>query len=583
MWNKEYLYVTENNVRDLTIGNVMNSPVIGFDIEATGLDPKNDTLLTVQIATPQNTYVYDARKLDLTPLFQSLKHYIGTVVVQNGSFDIKWIYHNFGYWWTPKYFDTFHAQRLKNVGVARTYEEKFMGLNKLAQGYLNWELNKDIRESFTFVTYDDLTEQQLYYAAEDAAVLLPLYQTMKKKLDGRHSEFIINLEMSLLPVTAAMEYWGIAINRQLWEDIATEKELERDEVKDMFVTLMSGYGYPNINPNSWQQLKAAFTENVGIKVKDTAIATFKDHRYKNPELIDPLIRYKELKQPTTTFGKKWLRHVANDGRVYATFNQLGTDTGRYSSDSPNLQNIPVRDDPRYRTAFVASPGNVMVTADLSQIEYRIAGELSGEQTIIEEYQKEKPDFHQLTATQAGKYMGKEISRSVGKTMNFALIYRAGPKKLIQVLGCDLATAIVLHNAYWGGYPQLDRYMQKTGIQARVRGYSETKLGRRRYFKLPTDAPKWMLGEVERQGGNMPIQGSAADILKVATLHMFPQFNEIDAKLVSQVHDEVVVDVSPDKVDKVKDIIDTSMRYAGGLVLEKVPVITDFIIADHWSK
>lgn len=584
MWSKEYLYVDTANVRDVSLLDIMNSPVLGVDVESTGLNPKYETLLSVQIATPNNTYVYDARKLDLTPLMLQLKDYGGTVVMQNGSFDLKWLYHNYNFWWTsPTFFDTFHAQRLKNIGLAKTYEEKFMGLDKLTLGYLQYEVNKDIRDSFQFVGDDALTDQQLYYAAEDAAILLPLWRVMESRVRGRHSDFIIDLEMSLLPITASMEYWGIPINRQLWEYIAIEKEKERDLSREEFVTLMSDYGWPEINPNSWKQLKKAFNEDVGISIKDTTMDTFKDNRHYAPELIDPLIRYKKLRQPTTTFGKKWLRHVTEDGNVYASFNQLGTDTGRYSSDSPNLQNIPVRDDPRYREAFIAREGHVIITADLSQAEYRIAGELSNEDVITDEYNKTNPDFHQLTATQAGDFLDSSIQRSTGKTMNFALIYQAGPGRLIRLLGCNMATAKRLHAAYWGGYPKLHSFMLKTGVQARVSGYSETKLGRRRYFKLPQGAPKWMLREIERQGGNMPIQGAVADILKIATLKMFPEFERVDAKLISQIHDEIVVDVKPEFVEETKHIINKFMKYAGGLVLEKTPVITDFIVLDHWSK
>jgi len=838
MWNKEYTYVTQANVRDLTLTDVFSSDILGFDVECTSLNPHDGKLLTLQLATPRGTYVYDARRLDLTPLGEGLKDYAGTVVAQNGSFDLKWFYKTFGYWWTtPKFFDTFHAHRLKNVGFAKTYKEKFLGLDALVAGYLQYEMNKEIRDSFQYVDEDELTEQQIHYAAEDAAVLLPLYEKMLPKLKGRQSDFIIDLEMSLLPVTASMEYWGIPIDTMLWHSIATEKEIERDINKTLFVDLMREYGWEDINPNSWQQLKKAFNEDLGIAINDTTLDTFKDNKHRAPDIIEPLIRYKELKQPTTTFGKKWLRHVTENGNVYATFNQLGTDTGRYcvspdtlvaaprdyskypdgiplselevgdwvysltwdkrlclkqilwvgptkiapalhiavkdrwgnvtdftlskdhlvrlytgkwinagnlkigdrlagmpkisaddgyrymfpsstrrkrgesggkckehrwiyaqihgmpnlpakwdvhhldenkinnhpdnleliyhashmkmhrnktspeqvqywldnpnkckihkkslrrlakeyglvatnhtiiaiedvpeiqlwdlevadthtfyggnvalhnSSDSPNLQNIPVRDDPRYREAFIAREDSVVITADLSQIEYRIAGELSGSKVIIDEYNKATPDFHQLTATQAGAVLGHDIERALGKTMNFALIYRAGPGRLIRLLGCDMATAKSLHSAYWAGYPQLNSFMQREGITARIRGYSETKLGRRRYFSAPNDAPRWMLNELERQGGNMPIQGSAADILKVATLKMFPEFNRIGAKLISQVHDEVVVDVKDDPavIEEAKHIIDISMKYAGGLVLEQVPVMTDFVISKHWSK
>jgi DNA polymerase-1 len=284
----------------------------------------------------------------------------------------------------------------------------------------------------------------------------------------------------------------------------------------------------------------------------------------------------------TTFGKPWLRHV-NDGIVYASFNQVGTDTGRYSCSKPNLQNIPVRSDGRYRDAFIARPGYRLITADLSQIEYRLAGEFSGQQSIIDEYNTESPDFHQLTATSASNVLGRTVPRAVGKTMNFALIYQAGPKKLVEVLGCKLSDAKDLHRAFWSGYDRLQEFMIRKGYDAVVNGFSETRLGRRRYFRLPHNSPRWMVEQVKREGGNMPIQGSAADMLKLATLNMFPRLNYYGSRLIHQVHDEVVVEVPLDHVDDVQAVITDAMSVAGAQILEQVPVVTSIKTGDHWEK
>jgi DNA polymerase-1 len=346
---------------------------------------------------------------------------------------------------------------------------------------------------------------------------------------------------------------------------------------------MSGHGWEDINPNSWQQLKKSFAE-MGIKLKSTDIPTFKKNKHRAPDLIEPLLGYKELRNFVTTFGTMWLRHVDSDGRVYASFNQLGTDTGRYSCDSPNLQNIPIRKDDRYRQAFIATDGDwKIITADLSQIEYRIAGEFSMETAIIEEYNKENPDFHQLTANLASQYLGEQLERHIGKTLNFALIYQAYYTKLMDVLGCDKEDARMLYDAYWKGFSGLRSYMKSTGFEARVRGYAETKLGRRRYFITPKNANPYLIGRIEREGGNMPIQGSAADILKLATLYLFPHLVENNARLIHQVHDEIVVESPKKNVEAVTSYINEAFVKAGSDILSLVPTVVNINVGSAWSK
>lgn len=579
MWNKQYELV--ENV-GTTLSTVMLAPMLGLDVEATSLDQRTGTLLTVQIATPDRCFVYDARRLDLGELFRTLEHYIGTIIIQNAKFDLQYIFANYGTWlYDRKFFDPFLAHRLKNMGYAKKKGEKFVGLDRLCKGYLDYVINKDIRESFQFVT-GDLTDDQLYYAAEDAAILIPLYEKMLPALQERQPRRIIEMEMSLLPVTGSMEFYGVHIDHHKWMGIAEEKELLIQDWREKFQAAFESYGWGDINPNSPKQLKEAFLE-VGVKLPDTEAKTIIKFKSKAPHLFGPLIEYKKYRQATTTFGRKWLRHADKNSNVYASFNQLGTDTGRYSCSTPNLQNIPVRDDVRYREAFIARNGYQIIAADLSQIEYRIAGEFSNELSIIQEYNKVDPDFHQLAADRAGEAMGQVIARATGKTMNFALLYQAGPGKLVDVMGCDMGTAKRLHKAYWEGFSNLQRYMKRTGYEARVRGYAETYLGRKRYFSTPPGAPNWMIKAIEREGGNMPIQGTAADILKQATLLMFEPFLQSGARLIHQVHDEVVVEVPNEHIEETVDVIRESFKRAGSEMLDLVPVITNIDVNSCWSK
>lgn len=577
-----YQYLTDSSQLQQAINAIWDTRIIGVDTETTALHPKDGKLLTIQVATPNVTYVCNATKFDLTPLYLNLLDYDGIVILQNGKFDLQFLYDQFGYWWQGKFYDPYIAHRLKNTGIAVTFEDKFVGLDRLSLGYLGHKLNKEIRNSFQFST-GELTDDQVLYAAEDAAILFPLYEAMRDKVLDRQPAIILDLEFGVLPVTAMIEYYGIGVNAESWEQIADEKAEQRTEQEAIAKEIFSQYIDWDINLNSWQQLKKAFNECIGFDLKDTQTKTFQKHRHKMPELFDALIKYRELQTAVSRYGHNWLEHVDKNGNVHASFNQLGTDTGRYSCSDPALQTIPIRRDNRYREAFIARPGYNLITADYSQIEYRIAGEFSGEQSIIDEYLKSEPDFHQLTANKTATVLGKEVDRFTGKTMNFELIYGAGPGKLVEQLGCDMGTAKQLHSAFWNGYDRLHRYMYRTGYGGITQGYSETKMGRRRYFQIAQDTQGWKIEKMQREAGNHPIQGSVADILKLATLLMFSKLVDRGSRLVHQVHDELIVEAPEDRAQEVAGIVKTDMVKAGQTVLEIVPVEVELHIGNTWSK
>lgn len=578
--------ITEQNEVSEVVIDIMMSPLLGFDIEATGLSPHNDKLLLLQLASPDTTWVFDATRVNLHELFDVLRFYEETVVVQNGIFDLQFLYDDFGFWWqSPKFFDPYLMHRLKNIGVPKKFEEKYLGLDALAKAYLDVDLSKEVRDSFQYVEPgDEFSEEQLRYAALDAEILIPLYREMLPKVEARQSKAIIALENDSLPVTAQMEYVGMRVDTDLWMSLALEKEAAQAEAGARANAALMEVGAPEpINLNSHKQIKEAVLKHRRIQLKDTALDTIRSAAHRWPDFFEPLIEYKEYRQGCTTFGRKWLRHVGEDGIARGEFHQLGTDTGRYSSSKPNFQNIPVRGDGRYRDAFIAREGYSLITTDLSQIEYRLAAEFSGEQIIIQEYLKESPDFHQLTADAASKVLGIEVPRFYGKTMNFALIYQAAPSRLIPLLHCSMAEAKQLHHAYWASYPTLRNYMISQGQQARLRGYAETKLGRRRYALIPKGTNPWYISEIERQLGNMPIQGSAADIVKYAALFMFPKVQELGGNILNQVHDELIVEVPQGSEEVGVDIVESAFVRAGEMVLEVIPTVANSKVGDRWMK
>lgn len=579
----EYQWIQTQDEIKGTIPTIMLSPYIGVDLETTSLVPWNGHILTVQVSTVNgDIFIFDARRLNLKPLFEVLKLYEGLVIIQNAKFDLKYIYHNYKFWWEAELYDPFIAHRLKNVGFATDWREKFLGLDRLVKGYLGREMDKEVRNSFQHTT-GELTEAQLEYAAEDVEVLIPLYQRMRPRVLERQPERILDLEFSLLPVTASLEYNGIPFNARLWGEIADEKtELRADtmaNIKEMF----SKYIDWDINLNSWQQLLRAFAA-MDLNIKRTNRQTLELHKHDHP-VVEELLVYKKLQKAVSTYGHKYVENMSDDGRIYADFNQVGTDTGRYSCASPNLQQIP-KEDVRYRHAFEAPEGYSVFTADLSQIEYRLAGVAAKEMPIIAEYLKEDPDFHQLAANLATRYAGREVTRDEGKTMNFSLIFQGGPYKLCDVLGLSKAESRSLYQAYWQGFSRLQKYMQREGYQTTVRGYSETFWGRRRFFNIPRGKDRKTqvrLAAIKREGGNHPIQGTAADLLKQAMADMFRPLWALDAKIVHTVHDEVVV-IAPTEVEsEVTYIIDKCMVEAGESIQDVVPTVVNISVAQTWTK
>ena len=307
-------------------------------------------------------------------------------------------------------------------------------------------------------------------------------------------------------------------------------------------------------------------------------------------ILENLIEFRMAKKKVTTYGTKFLEHINPiTGRVHAQFHNIGTDTGRFSSSKPNMQNIP-RDE-LYRQAFVARPGYKIIGIDYSQQEYRLAGALSGEIAIINAY-IEGLDMHTATASILFGVSAKDVTkeqRNYGKTINFAIIYGTSAWGLSNNMKITMNKAEEIMEMYFAGYPRLAKFKEMAENRILELGYSITALGRRRYnrevplFGTPKEREKF-LARIKREGFNHIIQGTAADITKLAMINIYennPYGDEL--RMLLQVHDEVISEVREDLADEAYLYIQEQMVMAEQPFLGSIPAVADGYISNTWEK
>jgi DNA polymerase-1 len=386
-------------------------------------------------------------------------------------------------------------------------------------------------------------------------------------------ELYRTIENPLVRVLAKMEHAGIAVDvdelRQLNARLTADCERLTAELHAIV-------GRP-FNINSPIQLRdILYTErglSPGKKTKtgySTDAATLEKLRDQWPEFIDPLLTYREVEKLRGTYGTGLLAEVAPDGRIHATFNQTVARTGRLSSDQPNLHNIPVRSDEGrlFRKAFVPAPGHQLLVADYNQIELRCIAHLAGDPGLIEAFESGR-DIHNATASRVFGVEPDQVTvdmRSKAKMVSYGLAYGMEAYGLGQRLGIPTDEAAVILDAYFEAFPNVKAYMERTVVEARMRGYTETLFGRRRPIPELSNSNFRIRQAGERQAMNAGIQGLAADIFKVALVRIDAALEEahVASRLVLQVHDEVLVEVPDGEQDRVGPMVIDIMRAAADL-------------------
>ncbi len=417
--------------------------------------------------------------------------------------------------------------------------------------------------------------------------LLEAYEAILLELKKKGGiDIFEKLEEPLIAIIEEMQRWGIMIDRPYFENVATTMKAKLARIEEQVKEVTGG---ATINLNSPKQLSELLFVTLGLKPKGkqkasgayTTNAETLETLVDEHPIIPMILEYREVQKLLTTYVEALLGHADEGGIVHATFLQHGTTTGRFSSTNPNLQNIPIKGDggKEIRHGFVARPGHVFIGSDYSQIELRVLAMLSGDQDLIDTFSKGE-DIHARVAASMFQVDPVDVTndmRRKAKVINFGILYGMGVTALQKNLGTSRGEAAAFYEKYFATFPTIADYIERTKAFARTNGYTETLFGRRRYFPGITSGAPFLRAFAERMAVNAPIQGTNADIVKIAIVLI-----EADLKaagiarqvhLVLQVHDELVYEVEADVAEEAEQIITRAMTAAFARSPIEVPVQT----------
>ncbi|MFQ5617200.1 MAG: DNA polymerase I, partial [Anaerolineales bacterium] len=433
------------------------------------------------------------------------------------------------------------------------------------------------------------------YAAADAEVVVRLMPQLQDDLDARQaSQLFEELEMPLVEILADMEMAGIALDSDFLAGMSQELAARMTEIKQKVFDSVGA----TFNLNSTQQLSKALFETLGLKPPDRTRKTASGHystaasvlefiRDKHP-VVGWVLDYRELSKLRSTYVDALPAQVnPQTGRVHTSYNQTGSVTGRIASSKPNLQNIPIRTGlgRRVRRAFVAEPGNMLLAVDYSQVELRIVAHMANDEAMIAAFRTGQ-DIHAATAAAIyGVPLGAvtKPQRRHAKAVNFGLIYGMSAFGLTRTTDLTLAESEDFVETYFKQFPGVKRYLDHIRRLAAKQGYVETLLGRRRYFPgLKNQANRNVRNREEREAINAPIQGTAADIMKIAMLRVPPALKKagLSAQVLLQVHDELVFECPEEEIRETAKLVQSVMENAYKL---QVPLITDARSGPNWYE
>ena len=592
----DYQLIDTEEKEDQLLQNILTQKVFSLDTETTGTDPIRAELVGMSFAYAENQAFYVPVPADRTeaqrivdkfkPVFenpQTLK------VGQNIKYDML-VLANYGVELQGEMFDTMIAHYVLQP-------ELHHGMDYLAEIYLHYETIK-IEELIgpkgkNQKNMRDLDPINIYrYACEDADVTLKLKNVLEKELKQNDAEALFrDIEMPLVPVLAYMERNGVRIDTEALKETSRHFTARMNQIEEE-VHRLAGVEFNIASPKQVGEVlfdrlkivdKPKKTKTGQYVTSEEVLESLKGKH----EIVAKILEHRGLKKLLGTYIDA-LPQLINPqtGHIHTSFNQTVTATGRLSSSNPNLQNIPIRneDGKEIRKAFIPDEGCEFFSADYSQIELRIMAHLSEDPHMIEAF-RENQDIHAATAAKIYKEKLEDVTReqrSKAKTANFGIIYGISVFGLAERLGIDRKEAKELIDGYFENYPHVKEYMDKSIQSAREKGYIETIFRRRRYLPDINSRNAVVRGYAERNAINAPIQGSAADIIKVAMARIYRRFREegIRSKMILQVHDELNFSVLPEEKEKVQQIVITEMESAYKM---KVPLQADCGWGQNWLE
>ena len=566
-----------------------------FDTETTGFDIFNDRIVGLSLAVEPFKAWYVPFKEENTPEYAEIVRPLFederiAKIGQNIKFDLM-VLRRLGIEIRGRKYDTMILHYLLDP-------ESRHNMNALSERYLNYkpiEIETLIGKGSKQLTMDLMNVERVKeYAAEDADVTLRLKQVLYPQVEEiglQHLYF--EVEEPMIAVLADIEMAGVRIDTGALAVYAVELNRKLGELE---AAIRTEAGEPNLNINSARQLGEVLFAKMRIAEKPKMTRTKQfctDEDYlqsfaRKHRIVDLILEYRGVKKLLSTYVEA-LPQLVNrtTGRIHTSFNQAVTATGRLSSTNPNLQNIPVRDDMgrRIRKAFIPSDDDhLLLSADYSQVELRLMAHLSGDESLISAFEHGE-DIHTATAAKLfNKPLGEVTpeERRRAKTANFGIIYGISAFGLSQRLEIPRKEAKEIIDGYFASYPKVKEYMDNVVAKAKEEGFVSTIFGRRRYLNDISSHNAVARGLAERNAVNAPIQGSAADIMKIAMIDVHRRFaaEGIRSRVILQVHDELVVDMLRSEQERVTKIVTECMESAAQL---KVRLIADAGIGGNWLE
>ena len=590
-----HLIETEEDAKDL-FDFLRTFEILSLDTETTSTNSIDAELVGLSFSVNENQAWYvaipsnreQAQKLVniFKPLYEDEKI---LKVGQNIKYDLE-VLQNYEVALAGKMFDTMIAHYV-------IQPELHHGMDYLAEIYLNYKtihIDELIGpKGKNQGNMRDVPPSQVYeYACEDADVTLKLKNKLEPELKKVGAEeLFFNIEMPLIPVLANIEMNGVKLDTTALKETSNIFSERMKEIEKKIYALAG----EQFNISSPKQVGDILFGRMQItdkpkKTKTGQYITSEDVLQSlrgKSEIVKEILDYRGLKKLLGTYVDALpLLINKRTGKIHTSFNQTITATGRLSSSNPNLQNIPIRDDDgkEIRKAFIPEDGCLFFSADYSQIELRVMAHLSGDDNMIEAF-REGYDIHAATAAKIYKENIDDVTRdqrTKAKRANFGIIYGITVFGLAERLDIERAEAKQLIDGYFETFPQVKDYMEKAKVTAREHGYAETLFHRRRYLPDITSHNATVRGFAERNAINAPIQGTAADIIKVAMVRIFNRFKKenIRSKMILQVHDELNFSVYPDEKNKVEKIVMEEMQ---GAYKMQVPLIADAGWGKNWLE
>lgn len=593
----EHTYVLIDNLKDATAlcGNLLTLPIVAFDTETTGIDAMSAEMVGMSfaveggrawyVAVPEN----QAEAQEFVDAFRPFFENEGQIKVgQNLKYDLTILSH-YGVEVKGELFDTMLAHYVVEP-------EQRHNMDHLAETYLHYRtihIEELIGTGRQQKNMRDLAPSEICdYACEDADVTLRLYPILREKMaECDVTDVFSKIEMPLLPVLARIEQNGVRLDTEALQQTGDDFRARLQTLEEE-VYALAGHEFTITSPKQvgtvlFEELKisekARKTKTGQYSTSEEVLETLRD---KHP-IVEKILAHRALKKLLSTYVEALPKLInARTGRIHTSFNQAVTATGRLSSSNPNLQNIPVRgeDGREIRKAFVPDEDCTFFSADYSQIELRIMAHLSGDEHMIADFNAGH-DIHAATAARIFHKPIEEVTRDErrkAKTANFGIIYGISAFGLSERLGIPRGEAKELIDSYFDTYPKVKEFMSTCIERAQERGYILTEFKRRRYLADINSRNATVRGYAERNAVNAPIQGTAADIIKVAMVAIDRRLREehLDTKMILQVHDELNFSVPHRELDTVRQLVVDEMERAYSM---RVPLLAECGSGTNWLE